>query len=254
MSMFKLNQIVSILFLSVVLQISACADEVSNTNSVSIESEPSISQADTNLVKPVVEAESTVNVYDERIKIDSYEPQETGIVVEGITAADLKNSELTLEQQNTTKLIQASATTEVQAVTPAESEELSEAQVMLNLAQYKGKVVYLDFWASWCGPCKESFPWMYEMQEKYPDDLVVIAVNLDEVKSNAEQFLEAYDVNFRIVFDQDWKAGHEYEIFGLPFSFVYNRQGELVGKHGGFAPGDEINLEAALNNLFARGE
>lgn len=133
-------------------------------------------------------------------------------------------------------------------------EELSSVQEMLNLAQYKGKVVYLDFWASWCAPCQETFPWMQKMQEKYPDDLVIVAVNLDESKGNAERFLADKDVNFKIIYDQLWQAGREYEIFGLPYSFVYNREGELVGKHGGFAPGDEINLEAALNNLFATGE
>lgn len=132
--------------------------------------------------------------------------------------------------------------------------ELTPAAEMLNLAQYKGKVVYLDFWASWCTPCQQTFPWMKKMQEKYPDDLVIVAVNLDESKAKADQFLADKDVNFKIVYDQLWQAGRAYEIFGLPYSFVYNRSGELVGKHGGFAPGDEINLEAALNNLFALGE
>ena len=132
--------------------------------------------------------------------------------------------------------------------------EMTPGQAMLDLSQYKGKVVYLDFWASWCVPCRETFPWMQEMQEKYPDDLVIVAVNLDEAKANADKFLAKYPANFRVIYDQLWQLGREYEIFGLPYSFVYNRNGELVGKHGGFAPGDEINLEAALNNLFATGK
>jgi len=134
------------------------------------------------------------------------------------------------------------------------ADELDSAEEFLGLDKYKGKVVYLDFWASWCGPCRETFPFMNKMQEKYPDDLVVVAVNLDEDKANAEKFLEKYPANFEIVYDQLWQAGREYGIYGLPFSFIYNRQGELVGKHGGFKPGDEINLDAALKNLMDLGE
>ena len=55
----------------------------------------------------------------------------------------------------------------------------------LDLGQYKGKVVYIDFWASWCVPCRKSFPWLKEMAKKYPNDLVVVGVNVDNDRSAA---------------------------------------------------------------------
>ena len=133
-------------------------------------------------------------------------------------------------------------------------DELAPAEEFLNLDKYKGKVIYLDFWASWCIPCRDSFPFMQTIQEKYKDDLVVIAVNLDEEKENADKFLEKYPSDFEIVYDQFWQAGRAYGIYGLPFSFIYNRKGELVGKHGGFKDGDAINLDAALKVLIDLGE
>lgn len=134
------------------------------------------------------------------------------------------------------------------------AEEVGTANELLKLERHKGKVIYLDFWASWCVPCRDSFPFMNKMQEKYKDDLVVIGVNLDEDPENAEIFLEKYPANFEIIYDQFWQAGREYGIYGLPFSFIYNRKGELVGKHGGFKENDNINLDAALKNLIESGE
>ena len=70
----------------------------------------------------------------------------------------------------------------------------------LNLDQYKGKVVYVDFWASWCGPCRESFPWMKKMQQQYgKDGLVIIAVNVDQDKKLADKFLTEFKPEFSVV-------------------------------------------------------
>src|SRR5215472_3824919 len=70
----------------------------------------------------------------------------------------------------------------------------------LDLAQYKGKVVYLDFWASWCKPCRQSFPWMNAMEKKYSaDGLVIVAVDLDEQRADADKFLKQRPADFDIV-------------------------------------------------------
>jgi len=75
------------------------------------------------------------------------------------------------------------------------------ASETFNLSDYQGKVVILDFWASWCVPCRRSFPWMNEMQNKYGDDgLVIVAVNLDSEVSDAEAFLERYPADFSIYY------------------------------------------------------
>jgi thiol-disulfide isomerase/thioredoxin len=133
-------------------------------------------------------------------------------------------------------------------------EELSPAQEMLNLAQYKGKVVYLDFWASWCVPCQQTFPWMDAMQKKYPDDIIFVAVNFGENPEDTQDFLKKFPADIKFVYDPLIQIASEYGIPGLPYSFIYGRNGELLGKHAGFSGGSEINLEAALQNLFASGE
>ncbi|MCJ7593111.1 MAG: TlpA family protein disulfide reductase, partial [Woeseiaceae bacterium] len=69
----------------------------------------------------------------------------------------------------------------------------------LQVSDYHGKVLVVDFWASWCVPCRRSFPWMNEMQQKYGDeDLVIVAVNLDNEASDAAEFLRQYPAKFKI--------------------------------------------------------
>ena len=79
------------------------------------------------------------------------------------------------------------------------SSTLTMAADTLNLDAYKGKVVYVDFWASWCGPCRESFPWMKKIQQQYgKDGLVVIAVNVDQEKKLADDFLNEFKPEFKV--------------------------------------------------------
>ena len=132
--------------------------------------------------------------------------------------------------------------------------EKTAAQAMLNLEQYRGKVVYLDFWASWCQPCQQTFPWMDAMQKKYPDDIVFIAVNFGENPEDTQEFLKRFPADIKFVYDPLVQIAREYGVPGLPYSFIYGRNGDLLGKHAGFSGGSEINLEAALINLFESGE
>ena len=72
----------------------------------------------------------------------------------------------------------------------------------LNLDALKGKVVYIDFWASWCGPCRQSFPWMKDMQARYgKDGLAIIAINVDQEKAKADAFLSEFQPDFKVLFD-----------------------------------------------------
>ena len=132
--------------------------------------------------------------------------------------------------------------------------EKTAAQAMLNLEQYRGKVVYLDFWASWCVPCQQTFPWMDAMQKKYPNDIVFVAVNFGESPDETQEFLKRFPADIKFIYDPLVQIASEYDVPGLPYSFIYGRKGELLGKHAGFSGGSEINLEAALKNLFESGE
>ena len=117
----------------------------------------------------------------------------------------------------------------------------------LNLSDYRGKVVVLDFWASWCVPCRRSFPWMNEMQRKYGDDgLVIIAVNLDNKPSDAEKFLQQYPAEFSIFYDHDRQLVSEYAVEAMPSSFLIGRDGSIVERHLGFKSGKTDEYEAAI--------
>jgi cytochrome c biogenesis protein CcmG/thiol:disulfide interchange protein DsbE len=129
------------------------------------------------------------------------------------------------------------------AVTPV----VGNAADALDLSDYQGKVVVLDFWASWCVPCRRSFPWMNEMQEKYADDgFVVIAVNLDDQATNAEAFLQKYPARFSIQYDPERQLARQYGVEAMPSSFVIGRDGSIAERHLGFKVAKTDEYEAAI--------
>ena len=104
-----------------------------------------------------------------------------------------------------------------------------------NLPDLKGKVVIVDFWASWCGPCKESFPAMNELQKQYADKgLVILAVNVDENVSDKDAFLKENAASFTVVRDAKQKLVDTVEIGTMPSSFVIDREGKVRFAHAGF--------------------
>ena len=121
----------------------------------------------------------------------------------------------------------------------------------LNLDSYKGKVVYVDFWASWCGPCRESFPWMKKMQQQYgKDGLVIIAVNVDQDKKLADKFLSEFKPEFNVLFDKDGKLAEDFKVSSMPSSYVLDREGKPRFKHKGFHLDKQSQYETELNSLL----
>jgi thiol-disulfide isomerase/thioredoxin len=121
----------------------------------------------------------------------------------------------------------------------------------LDLSAYRGKVVYLDFWASWCGPCKASFPWLEELQKKYgPQGFVVLAVNLDRRREMAERFLSTNPVDFKILYDPQGKLATKLQVKVMPTSFIYDRNGVLRETHTGFQKGKTAPIEQSLEALL----
>ena len=111
----------------------------------------------------------------------------------------------------------------------------SQQQLSKLLNQYKGQVVLLDFWASWCSPCRRSFPWFIAMQSKYQQQgLKVIAVNIDVERSDADAFLAEFAVNFNIIYDPDAVIGRQYQLKGMPSSFLIDKEGIVRFQHTGF--------------------
>ncbi len=105
-------------------------------------------------------------------------------------------------------------------------------------AELKGKIVFVDFWASWCGPCEKSFPVMDELQKKFgPQGLVIIAVNEDEKKPDMERFLKEKKVSFAIVRDAaqaGQKLVDKVDVSAMPSSFIVDQSGRLCFSHSGF--------------------
>lgn len=123
----------------------------------------------------------------------------------------------------------------------------------LDLTQYHGKVVYLDFWASWCKPCRQSFPWMDAMQKKYATQgLVVVAVDVDEVPADGEAFLKQLPAGFSIVHDPAGKLAEQYGVYGMPSSFIVGRDGQVVKKHQGFFEASPAAYEAEIRELLGK--
>lgn len=117
----------------------------------------------------------------------------------------------------------------------------------IKLSELKGKAVYLDFWASWCGPCKQSFPWMNEMQAKYgARGLQVLAVNLDQKPEDATGFLQQTKVDFLIAMDPVGQSAQKYNVKGMPSSLLIGRDGKVTVVHTGFNAASKAELERAI--------
>ena len=125
--------------------------------------------------------------------------------------------------------------------------ELRGINEIVSLEQHRGSVVYVDFWASWCKPCMKSFPWMNELQERHADKgLKVIAINLDSNPADAKSFLEATRPNFVIAYDPEGQTANDYQVRGMPSSYIIGRDGKLVWQHIGFRKKDTGKLEQQL--------
>lgn len=124
----------------------------------------------------------------------------------------------------------------------------------LDLSAYRGKVVYLDFWASWCAPCRQSFPWMNDLQQQYgPAGLTVIGVNVDHDRQAADQFLRQSPPGFKIVYDPDGHIAGQYNLKEMPTTVLIGRDGKVHYIHSGFVPGKEGEYMTHIGALLHAG-
>lgn len=106
------------------------------------------------------------------------------------------------------------------------------------LSAYKGKVVLLNFWATWCGPCKAEIPGFVELQEKYKDDLVIVGFSVDDTADKAKVFAAEYKMNYPILLGEGREDVQDAygPIWGIPASFLISKDGRVCRKHLGIAP------------------
>ncbi len=115
----------------------------------------------------------------------------------------------------------------------------------------KGTVVLLDFWASWCVPCRKSFPWMNALQQKYADrGLTVIAVNVDTEKQLATEFLQATPAQFHIEYDPQGSLATQLNVTAMPTSFLLDRNGKIIKQHAGFREAQLATREQEIERLL----
>ena len=135
----------------------------------------------------------------------------------------------------------------------AENESLEQSQVALQtiLAQHKGDVVYLDVWASWCVPCRKSFPWMNKMQQKYHQQgFAVVSVNLDAEGLLAKEFLNSNQASFPVIYDPKGHIARYFSIKGMPSSMLIDREGKIRKNHSGFFSDKIKRYEAEITALL----
>ncbi len=136
------------------------------------------------------------------------------------------------------------------ASAPATSAEAPKPSLSTLVASLHGKVVLLDFWASWCEPCRHSFPWMSQLQKQYGADLAVVAVNLDQDPQLARQFLQATPAAFRVEYDPSGTLATQFEVTTMPTSFLIDRNGTVRARHRGFREAQRAERERAIAQLL----
>jgi len=136
-----------------------------------------------------------------------------------------------------------------QAVAPAI--DLPTDDGRFKSADLAGKVVYVDFFASWCGPCKVSFPWMKTMHEQYAaKGLVIVAINVDKDRADARQFIGHFSPPFLIGYDRAGKTAEAFHVEGMPSSFLISPTGTILYSHVGFDLKDAAKIEAQIKKAL----
>jgi len=120
-----------------------------------------------------------------------------------------------------------------------------------KLSDLKGQVIYLDFWASWCKPCRKSFPWMNHIQQLYKNrGFIVITVNLDKDSTLMEKFLLKYPANFLVVQDPKATIADLYQLQSMPSSYIIDSEGNIAFSHIGFFEKKQLQYEEEIESLL----
>lgn len=121
----------------------------------------------------------------------------------------------------------------------------------VSLAAFKGKAVIVNFWASWCKPCRKEIPELNNIYEKYKaQGFNIVGINIDKEKSNAELFMERIPIQYTVAFDPDMTAINEYKARGMPSSFIIDKNGMVREIVYGFSEEKKALIESSITALL----
>lgn len=131
--------------------------------------------------------------------------------------------------QNNTAEVAAEVGTEVGMQAPDFTLNNMNGQ-QVSLSDYRGQKVFLNFWASWCPPCRQEMPYMQKLHEEYGEEVVILAVNVGESKSTAANFMMQNDLSFPVLLDNDKDTARNYLVRGIPSSYFLDQDGIIKEK------------------------
>lgn len=122
----------------------------------------------------------------------------------------------------------------------------------LRIGALRGQVVLVDFWASWCGPCKQSFPWLNAMHAKYgAQGLRIVGINVDTKREDADRFLAQVPARFQLAFDPRGETPAAWQVKAMPSSVLVGADGRVLHVHAGFRDDEAAALEARIAAALA---
>ena len=128
---------------------------------------------------------------------------------------------------------------------------IENAEGELSLSQFKGKITYIDFWASWCGPCRLSLPALNKLHAEFDAAKVqFVAVSIDVVEEDAWDFLKRYAVDYPVVIDTESEIARMFAVDGMPSGYLLDADGRVREIHVGYKSGDEMKLAESIRNLL----
>jgi len=136
------------------------------------------------------------------------------------------------------------------AAAPSFELEAADGKHKVSLSEHAGKVVVVDFWATWCAPCKQSFPAYQRLAQKFGSKLTVIGISVDEDPAGIPQFAKETGAKFPLAWDDGQITSKSYRPSTMPTSFVIDQSGIVRFSHSGFHPGDERAIESEIESLL----